>query len=170
MSQSLRVNKLAFNLQATYRNTNGIITTNSIFDHLWPFNITNGTAANQFNFAWHSELTINASSSTTLDLTALTDDFGIVQTLLKLKLLAVKVISSSDAAAQLKVGASGTGAFFAIFGTIADSIVLNVGAINVLVAPDATAYAVDGTHKLVKFANLSALQPVVVDVVIAGVK
>lgn len=169
-TQSLRVNELSFVFNGSYRTTTDYDPIASKFDHDWAIELTNGTGSGNANFAYQDQLTISASSSSTVNLYALTDAFGNAIAPARAKLVAVRLYSSSDTAATINVGAAASDVFSPMFADDTDIAVVRYQGWVVWVAKDATAYVIDNTNKNLKIANNSATQSVVVDLVVIGVK
>jgi hypothetical protein len=168
MALTLKTNQLTFIYKGSLRNTNDFTSNAAKFSHDWAIALANGTGSGYANYAYQDQLTINASSSTTLDLTALTDEFGVSRTFTKVKVLAIRLNSSSDTAATLNVGAAATNIFSSIFADSTDIVKVRYQGWVVFACKDATGYAVSGTVKSLKIANNSASNSVTVDVVIVG--
>jgi hypothetical protein len=170
MSNSLKTNTLTWQFNGSYRATNDYGSNAAKFDHDWAIALANGTGSGYANFAYQDQLTITASSSSTLDLTALVDEFGVTQTMTKVKVLAIRLYSSSDTSATLNVGAAAATIFSPMFAASNDIAVVRYQGWLVFACKDATAYTVDATHKSLKIANNSSTQSITVDVVIVGEK
>lgn len=170
MATSLKVNKLSFVFDGSYRATNDYGSKAAKFDHDWAIALTNGTGSGNANFAYQDQLTINASSSQTIDLNSLTDEFGSPIAPSKIKLLAIRLNSSTDTAASLNVGAAASNKFSPMFADPSDIAVVRYQGWMIFACLDATGYAVDATHKDLKIANNSASNSAVVDLVVIGVK
>lgn len=170
MATSLKVNNLAMVFNGSYRATNDYGSKAAKFDHDWAIALTNGTGSGSANFAYQDQLTISASSSSTVDLNALTDEFGNAIAPSKVKLLAIRLYSSSDTAASLNIGGAASNTFSAIVANANDIVVCRYQGWIVFACTDSTGYAVDATHKDLKILNNSSTQSVVVDLVVVGVK
>lgn len=170
MATSLNTNRLSFVFNGSYRATNDYGSKAAKFDHDWAIALTNGTGSGSANFAYQDQLTIAASSSTTIDLSSLTDEFGSAAAPTICKLLAIRLYSSSDTAATLSVGAAASNIFSAHLADPTDIVKVRYQGWAVFAAPDATGYAIDATHKNLKIANNSSTQSVTVDFVFVGVK
>jgi hypothetical protein len=168
MALTLKTNQLTFIYKGSLRNTNDFSSNAAKFSHDWAIALANGTGSGYANYAYQDQLTINASSSTTLDLRALTDEFGVSRTFTKVKVLAIRLNASSDTSATLNVGAAATNIFSAFLADDTDIVKVRYQGWFVVAAKDATAFTVDATNKDLKIANNSASNSVTVDVVIVG--
>jgi hypothetical protein len=170
MAQTLKTQLLNFSLDAFYSNTNDFSTDTARFLHSWVLSLTNGTGANNANFAWSDKLTITSSSSSTIDLSSLTDRFGNVIAPTKVKLFGVKLVSSTDTAATISIGNAAGNQWVSILAGTNDLVNIRYGGFAVFGCADSTGYAISGTNKDLKILNNSATQSVIVDVVVIGVK
>lgn len=170
MAQTLKVNRCEFVLDASYRNTHDFGTDPFAFLYSWVLSLTNGTGADQANFSWSDAITITASSSSTIDLNALTDRAGNAIAPSIVKLIGVKLYSSSDTAATISIGNAASNQWVSLLEGTNDLAKIRYGGFVLAGARDATGYAVSGTNKNLKILNNSATQSVVVHVVVVGVK
>lgn len=170
MAQTLKTNALQFLFDGSYRNSNDFGTDPSRFLHSWLLPLTNGTGANNANFAWSDKLTITASNSSTIDLSSLTDRFGNAIAPTIIKLFGVKLVSSTDTAATISIGNAASNQWVSVIEGTNDLVKIRYGGFAVFGCKDATGYAVSGTNKNLKILNNSATQSVIVDVVVVGVK
>lgn len=168
MATSLKVSDLGFVFGGSFRKTNDFGSVAAKFDHDWAIALANGTGSGYANFAWQDQLTITASSSSTIDLRALTDEFGTSQTVARVKVFAVRLNASSDTSATLNVGAAASNPWAAPFAATNDVAVVRYQGWLVFACKDATAYVTSTTSKDVKIANNSSTQSVTVDVVVVG--
>lgn len=168
-TQTLRSNELTFIFNGAYRTTTDYDPIASKFDHDWAIALTNGTGSGNANFAYQDQLTISASSSTTVNLFALTDAFGNAIAPARAKVVAVRLTSSTDTAATLNVGAAASDVWCP-FADDTDIQVVRYQGWWVIACLDATGYVIDNTNKNLKIANNSATQSVTVDLVVIGVK
>src|SRR5262245_46371721 len=110
---------------------------------------------------------INASSSATIDLTALTDILGAACTLARVKGIVIRLLSVADdavvgtAAAFLTIGNNAANDFISQAGSgwlASATSVLDVpnGGFVAFSTPSALGVAVDATHKIIKILNGSA--------------
>lgn len=113
----------------------------------------NGTGANQANQTFLDIRTLTASSSENLDFAGgLTDAFGNTITLTRIKALVIFAAASN--ANDVLVGGAASNAIASIFGDVTDVVKVKPGGLVVLVAPDATGYAITATTAdLLKIAN-----------------
>lgn len=170
MATSLNVNKLSMIFNGSYRATNDYGSKAAKFDHDWAIALTNGTGNGSANFAYQDQITIAASSSSTVDLYALTDEFGTAMVPIICKLLAIRLYSSSDTAASLNVGAAASNIFSAHLADSTDIVKVRYQGWAVFACMDATGYVIDATHRNLKILNNSSTQSVTVDLVVVGVK
>lgn len=170
MAQTLKTNNLQFVFDGSYRNTNDFATDASRFLHSWVLSLTNGTGSGNANFAWADQLTINASSSTTLDLSSLTDRFGNAIAPTIVKLFAIRLTSSSDTAATISIGNAAATQWVSILEGTNDLAKIRYQGFAIFACKDATGYAIGGSNKSLKILNNSGTQSVVVDVLVVGVK
>lgn len=169
-TQSLRTQQLAFIFNGSYRTTTDYDSIAAKFDHNWAIALAAGTGSGQANFAYQDSITIAASSSTTVDLFALTDAFGNVVAPTICKVLAIRLKSSAYAAASLNVGAAAANIFSPHLAASNDIFVVRYQGWVIFVAKDATAFPIDATHRNLKILNNSTTQSVDVDLVVVGVK
>lgn len=170
MAQTLKTNELKFVFDGSYRNTNDFGTDASRFLHSWVLNHTNGTGSGNTNFAWSDQLTITASNSSTIDLSSLTDRFGNAIAPSKIKVLAIRLTSSSDTAATISIGGAASNAWTSLLENSSDLLKIRYQGSFMAMCTDSTGYAISGTNKNLKILNNSATQSVVVDVLVVGVK
>lgn len=170
MSQSLKVNNLQVVVDATYKNTHDFGTDIAKIFHSWVLSLTNGTGSGSANFAWSDQITITASGSSTIDLSSLTDRFGNAIAPTIVKLLMVRLTSSSDTAASISLGGAASNAWTALLLNSSDLLKIRYQGFALFACKDATGYAVGGSDKNLKILNNSSTQSVVVDVAILGVK
>ncbi len=127
-------------------------------DHLvlnprWTF--SNGTGADNANAIWHDERLVAGGALDIIDLTTLTDSFGQSLAFTKVRLLYIQNLAVTGADITMSVGKSGS-----VSNSFSDSwmtgtnpqVLIGGGLANMagaflLVNPNATGYAVDGTHK-----------------------
>lgn len=92
---------------------------------------TNGTGANQANCLWHDQRTLSTASGENLDLTALTNAFG-VATFTKVKAILIAAVTT-DTGYTLQIG--GDANSIPIFGAVADYIILGAGGVLLWIDP-----------------------------------
>ncbi len=131
--------------------------------------LASGTGANQASNIFHDRRTLTASSTENLDLAgALTNKFGTTLTFTKIK--AIVIHAASGNTNNVLVGGAASNQFINWVSDPTDVIVVRPGGTFILVAPDATAYAVTAaTGDLLKIANSAGSTSVTYDVVIIGV-
>lgn len=132
------------------------------------FSLTDGAGLNAANRMWTDRRTLTASSSESLDLAgSLTDAFGTAITFARVKAL---VVAASDGNVNnVLVGGAASAQFVNWVSDATDVVVVRPGGLFVLVAPDATGYAVTATTAdLLKVANSSSGTSVTYDIAIIG--
>jgi hypothetical protein len=131
-------------------------------------NLTEGTGANQAQVVFHDQRTLAASGSEELDLAgALTDALGRTLTFTAVKALYIKAAAGNTN--NVLVGGAAANGFATWAGDPTDVVVIRPGGSLILVAPDATGYAVTtGTGDLLKIANSAGDTGVTYDIVIIG--
>ena len=130
---------------------------------------TSGVTADQVDTLYCNTLTFAASTPQTLDLTSLTDILGQSISFARVRLLIIRINSTTDGQ-NLLMGASGTNEWNALVSasgtiTVYPSTSLNAG-YNCFSMPNTTGAVVSGSHKTLKLdpgANAFS-----VDVIIAG--
>lgn len=132
----------------------------------WP--LAPGTGANQADRVFADRRTLAASATENLDLAAsLTDALGATITFAKVRALLVAAAAAN--ANTVVVGGAASNAMSTMFGDATDTVVVRPGGAMLLVAPDATGYAVTAaTGDLLKVGNGGAGTAVTYDVVIIG--
>lgn len=142
--------------------------TDTIAGVIESWTITNGTGANQANVMWHDQRTLAASTSEDLDLSGvLTDSFGVSVALARVKAIIVSAASANGGLIQ--VGGAAANQFINWVANASDIIQIRAGGFMMLVAPDATAYAVTAaTGDLLKIANTDAGAAGTYDIYIIG--
>ena len=142
--------------------------TDKIAGILKSWTITNGTGADQADVMWHDQRTLAASTSEDLDLSGvLTDSFGTSVVLARVKAI---IVSAADANGGLiQVGGATGNQFINWVANASDIIQIRAGGFMLLVAPDATAYAVTaGTGDLLKIANTDGAASGTYDIYVIG--
>lgn len=129
-----------------------------------------GAGANQINSWWGDTRTLANNASENLDLNAasggLSDAFGVGLQLARVKLLYVRNKNSTQ---TLTVGGAASNGFTTLFGATDDTIKIAPGGFLLLVAPDATGYAVTAaTGDLLKIANGNGGTSTDYDIIVAG--
>ena len=144
--------KLEVKLQATGQNVLDLTTARDPFNKTYTNDLADGTGANQADQSWHDTRTLAAGANETLDLHggSLSDAFGASVVFARLKAFFIKNQDDDNA---LIVGGAGSDEFDAPFGATGDKIKVRPGGSLLLLAPDATAFTVDATHKNLKLEN-----------------
>ena len=116
-----------------------------------------GTGANQSDKEFHDRRTLAGGANEALDLAgSLSDSFGSTLTYLRIKLMAIynRGLVGDEI---LSIGGAAANQFTNWVGDVSDIIKVRPGGALILVAPDATAYAVTaGTGDQLKIANAGA--------------
>lgn len=134
--------------------------------------LTNGTGANQADVIWCDTRTLAKASAEALDLAGgLTDVFGTALTLARVKGLLVSAAAANTSAITVKsvvAGPPATG-FATWLVADGDGVSVRPGGTLLLIAPDATAYAVTaGTGDLLTVANPDADNAAIYTIAIIG--
>lgn len=132
------------------------------------FRWSDGTGAGQANRVFADRRQLAASANESLDLAGgLTDALGATITLAKVRALLIEADAGNTN--TLVVGGAAANAFASLFGDATDKIVVRPGGLVLIVAPDATGYAVTaGTGDLLQVANGGAGTPVTFDITVIG--
>lgn len=119
------------------------------------YSFTDGTGANQAKAVFTDTRTITASSSEDLNLDALVDAFGNTIVGTKIKALAVQAASANTN--DVVIGGAASNQLATLFGDVSDTIKVKPGGLFLVVAPNATGYAITAsTGDLLKIANSSS--------------
>ena len=131
------------------------------------FTWADGSGLDQANRAWWDTRTIAISGTDDLDLAGvLTDAFGAAITFSRVK--AILVLPWLSNVNNVVVGGAPSNAF-PLFSDVTDKIPVRPGGQLLIVAPDATAYAVTaGTGDILRIANSGAGSTVTYDIAILG--
>ncbi|MGW4648045.1 hypothetical protein [Kitasatospora sp. NPDC004289] len=131
-------------------------------------NLGSGTGAGQVDKLWVATRTIAASGTDDLDLAGtLTDAFGAVFTLARVK--GIIVAASSANTNVVQVGGAASNAFVNWVADATDKVVLRPGGFMAVAAPDATGYPVTaGTGDLLRITNGGAGTSVTYDICVLG--
>lgn len=142
--------------------------TDAIAGAIQSWTISNGTGADQADILWHDQRTLAASTSEDLDLSgSLTDSFGTTVALARVK--AIIVAAASANGGLIQVGGASSNQFINWVANSSDIIQVRAGGFFMMVAPDATAYAVTaGTGDLLKIANTDGVDSATYDIYIIG--
>lgn len=129
---------------------------------------TDGVLANQAQKLWSSQRTLTASAFEDLDLAGvLTDVFGQVLTLTKIKALIIKAADAN--VNDVVVGGAATNGLISFFGAATDKVKIKPGGTMVLIAPDINGYAVvAATGDLLRVTNGGAGTSVLYDITVIG--
>lgn len=132
------------------------------------FEWASGTGADQANRIFHDQRTLAASANEDLDLSGgLSDAFG--DTIIFARVLALLVAAASANANNVLVGGAAANQFINWVANSSDIITVRPGGLLLVVARDATAYAVTaGTGDLLRIANSAGGTSVTYDIVIIG--
>lgn len=132
------------------------------------YNLDNGSGANQASLMFSDIRTLTASSTENLDLAgSLVDAFGTTLTFAKIK--ALIVIADAGNTNDVLVGGAGSNTMLTFFGDATDIVKVKPGGMLVLVAPDATGYAVTAsTGDILKVANSSSGTGVTYKIILIG--
>lgn len=132
------------------------------------FTLADGSGANQANRIWHDRRTLAASATEDLDLAGvLTDPFGATISFARIRAMLIKAAAAN--ANNLIVGNASANGFISWVGGATHTVTVRPGGLLLLVAPDATAYAVTAaTADLLKVANSAGGTSVTYDVVLLG--
>jgi hypothetical protein len=136
------------------------------FTKTWTF--TDGAGANQVDQVWSDTRTLSASATEDLDLAGvLTNSFGVTVSFARVKVLWVAPASGNTN--NVQVGGAAAAQFVNWVANSSDIVNVRPNGGFLLVAPDATGYAVTATTAdLLKFANSAAGTGVTYDIVIIG--
>lgn len=131
------------------------------------FVFQDGSGLNQASKMWHDQRTITASGTDALDLAgSLVDPFGATITFARIKTL---IISASSGNTNNVVMGAGTNPVTTIMGGTTPTLIVRPGGLFVLVAPDATGYAVTtATADVLQIANSAGTTSVSYDIVVIG--
>ena len=130
--------------------------------------IADGDGANQAERVWGDSRSLAASATEEHDLAGgLTDGLGATITLTEVRALAVK--ASTANASTITLGGASSNAWEIWAGAAGDAIKLRPGGSLILIAPDATGYAVTGgSADLLKVANDSTSVTAAYDIFVLG--
>lgn len=130
--------------------------------------LTDGSGANQANKLFTDQRTLAASGTEDLDLNGtLVDAFG--NTFSPTKIKALVVVADAANVNDVVVGGASANQAASFFGAATHSVKVKPGGMLVLVAPDATGYAITaGTADLLKIANSSSGSAVTYTIIVIG--
>lgn len=156
MSASTLASKVTLLVDANFKNSQGLAALTALISLNQAIPFTSGVAVNQCDLVYTETRTIAASGSATLDLAgSLVDSYGTVITFARIK--AIIIIALAANTNNVVMGAAAATIFQGPL--VSDTSVLHTrpGGMTVLVAPDATAWAVGaGSTDMLKFANSGA--------------
>jgi hypothetical protein len=155
MAINLQSAQLKLVLSSTFQNVLDLDTVSDALSQIWQNDLTNGTGANKGQVVWHDERTLAAGTPESLDLAgALACAFGVI-TFSKVKLIAIKVVTTTPNY-RLEVGGAAANQFINWVGNANDVIIVGAGGLFCLSSP-VDGYAVTGgTGDLLKINNPSA--------------
>lgn len=144
---------LALSLAAQFANSLDVGSASYPVQYSPNYIFTDGTGANQANKIWTDTRTIAASGNDDLDLAGvLTDAFGSVISFTRIK--ALIVVAAAANVNDVVIGAAAATQVASIFGAVTHTIKVKPGGAFMIVAPDATGYAVTAaTADLLRIAN-----------------
>lgn len=130
--------------------------------------LTDGTGADQAKEMFSDTRTIAASGTDDIDLSGvLLDAFG--NTLLFTRIKALIIEAAAGNTNDVVVGGAASNGFITPFGASTDKVKVKPGGVMVLIAPDATAYAVTAaTADLLRVANGGAGTSVTYNIILVG--
>ena len=136
------------------------------FTHL----LSSGTGANQASNLYHAERTLTASATENLDLAgSLTNGFGVTLTFTAIK--AVLIRAKSTNTNNVQVGGAASNAWATWVADSSDIVSVKPGGTLLIVAPDATGFAVTAaTGDILKVANSAGSTSVIYEIIILGVE
>jgi hypothetical protein len=158
-----------FKIAATYTNTLDLQTSSAPISHSNAIAFTDGTSTNQAELVFADTRSLAISTSEDLDLAgSLTDAFGRVLTFTYVKGIYIKH-NTTTATTALAVGGASANQFINWVANSSDIVNIRPGGAFMLVAPDATGYAVTAsTGDLLKINNADAAVAITYSIVIWG--
>jgi hypothetical protein len=159
--------RLLLRMAVNYTNSLDLQAVSAPLDINRQFNFADGVGLNAANRIWSDTRTIAASGTDSLDLAgSLSDAFGSTFTLARVK--ALMVAASPNNSNNVVVGA-GSNAWSTWVGGTNPTVTVRPGGMLLVVAPDATGYAVTaGTGDILQIANSGAGSSVTYDVIVMG--
>ena len=125
------------------------------FSSLFSWAHTSGTSTNQMNQLWVSRRTLASNAVETINIAGgITNSFGTVLTVAELRLLAISANSTNTG--TITIGGAAANTFATWAGDTSDKIIVRPGGFLMMVAPDATAYAVSTNGNLMVSNNATA--------------
>lgn len=116
---------------------------------------TSGATTNQMNQLWVADVTLASNAVRTINLAGgITNSFGTVLTMAEVRMLAISAASANTG--TITVGGAAANTFATWAGDSSDKIVVRPGGFLLIVAPDATAYAVGANGNLMISNNAAA--------------
>lgn len=160
--------RIELKTKATLTDANDLATATDPLDLTDLFKWVDGTGADQADLLFHDTRTLAASAAEDLDLAGvLADTFGTTLTFARIKAILIRAASGNTN--NVLVGGKSTNAFINWVADATDEIVVRPGGLFLLVAPDATAYAVTAaTGDILEVTNSGAGTSVTYDVVLIG--
>ena len=134
----------------------GATSVSESFGTLFNWSFTSGTTTNQMDQLWVSRRTLAANTAETLDLTGgVTNSFGTALTMAEVRMLIVTINATN--ASTIAVGGAASASFNSWAGASNDTVRVRPGGLMLLVAPDATGYAIGGGNLAVTNEGASAV-------------
>jgi len=160
--------KISIRFSGTYTNSLDNQTVSAPWNYTKTWSFTSGTGANQAQVVWSDQRTLSASATEELDLAgSLTDAFGDTITFTSIK--AVYIYAASGNTNDVVVGGDAVAALVNWVSDSSDEIILLPDGAALLVAPDATGYAVTaGTGDILEVTNSAGSTSVTYDIIIIG--
>jgi hypothetical protein len=160
--------KIVLSVVATETATADLASPSAAVVYKKEFTWANGTGADQGDLIFSDQRTLTASATENLDLAGvLTNQFGATLTFARVNAIAVCAASANTN--NVLVGGAATNAFVNWVSDATDVVAIRPGGCVVLVARDATGYAVTaGTGDILKVTNSAGSTSVVYDVLIVG--
>lgn len=160
--------KISVRISATQTSAGDLATAQDPLTYLKEFTWASGTGADQADLIFHDQRTLNASANEELDLAAsLTDKLG--NTLTFVEIMAIMVFAAAANTNNVQVGGSAANGFVNWVANATDIINVRPGGMLLLIARDATGYAVTaGTGDLLKLTNSGAGTSVTYDIILIG--
>lgn len=129
-----------------------------------PVQFTPGSGAGQVSVYWASTRTLTASNSETISLAALTDSLGNAIVIATVK--AILIAAASGNTNDVIAFAAASNAWVGPLGGVLTTATCNPGG-GILLA-SSTGWAIDATHKNLKFLNSGAGTSVTYDIIVVG--
>lgn len=133
------------------------------------YTLADGTGAGQANNIFADTRTLAASATENLDMSGVLVN-QLNETIAFTKVKAIVITAAAANTNDVVVGGHATAAFASMFGDPTDTVKVKPGGTLVLVAPDATGYAVTATTAdLLKITNSAGTTGVTYDIFVVGV-